>query len=192
VRPLRSARWRFLSRLGRQYEHFFGIGLAHPHTIATVLFGYRGLLVFSPVLALAGAGLVLLWRRGLKGEAAVCGAAALLFVILDAGNWDPLGGLSPGPRYVSPALPFLALGLPDAYARWPRLTGAVALVSVGGMLYQAGTYGPNFDYSTVWWWLGLPRQIGFTLVVVPCCGTLLLGAQALRRPKAISVSEPDG
>jgi hypothetical protein len=181
----------FAGGFGRQHENFFGIGLADPHTIATVLFGHRGLLVFSPVLVLAAAGLLLLWRRGLKGEAAVCGAAAVLFVLLDAGNWDPLGGVSPGPRYVAPALPFLALGLPEAYARWPRFTAAVALASVGGMLYQAGTYGPNIDFSTVWWWLGLPRAVGFALVLLPCCAAIALAAQALRA-NPIRVSEPDG
>src|SRR5919201_6305238 len=41
---------------------------------------------------------------------------------LAAGYFDPLGGLSPGPRYFVPALPFLALGLADAYGRWPRAT----------------------------------------------------------------------
>jgi hypothetical protein len=181
----------FAGGFGRQHEHFFGIGLAGPHTIATVLFGNRGLLVFSPILVLAAAGIVLLGRRGLKGEAAVSGAAALLFVLLDAGNWDPLGGVSPGPRYIAPVLPFLALGLPEAYARWPRPTAIVGLASVGGMLYQAGTYGPNFDFSTVWWWLGLPRAVGFVLVLLPCVGALALAAQALRA-NAISVSDPAG
>jgi hypothetical protein len=181
----------FAGGFGRQHEHFFGIGLAGPHTIATVLFGHRGLLVFSPVLVLAVAGLMLLWRRGLRGEAAVCGAAAVLFVLLDAGNWDPLGGVSPGPRYVAPALLFLALGLPEAYAGWPRFTAALALASVGGMLYQSGTYGPNVDFSTVWWWLGLPRPVGFALVLLPCCAALTLAAQALRA-NAMRVSEPDG
>jgi len=170
----------FAGGFGRQHEHFFGIGLAPPHAIATTLFGHRGLLVFSPVLVLAAAGLVLLWRRGLRSEAAVCAAVAVLFVLVDAGNWDPLGGLSPGPRYVAPALPFLAFGLPEAYRRWPRLTGLFALVSVGGMLYQAGTYGPNYDFSTVWWWLGLPRPLGVVLVVVPCFAAIGLVAQALR------------
>jgi hypothetical protein len=181
----------FAGGFGQQHEHFYGIGFAHPRAIATVLFGHRGLFVYSPVLVLAAAGLVLLWRRGLRAEATVCGAIPTLFILLDAGNWDALGGLSPGPRYVAPALPFLTLGLPEAFHRWPRLTSVVALVSVGGMLYQAGTYGPNFDFSTVWWWLGVPRPVGFVLVLLPCCGALILAAQALRA-NAINVSEPAG
>jgi len=175
----------------QQQQNLLGVGAPTLHGLGEVLVGHRGLLVFSPVLILAAAGLVLLWRRGLQAEAALCGCASAAFVLLAAGYYDPLGGLSPGPRFVMPAVPFLVLGLCETLARWPVLTGAIALVSVGGMLYQAGTYGPNFDFSTVWWWLGLPRVLGFALVVLPCCAALALAAQALRA-KAISVSEPAG
>jgi hypothetical protein len=181
----------FAGGFGHQHEHFFGIGVARPHAIVSLLFGHRGLLVFSPVLILAAVGLVLLWRRGLRADAAACGAVTVLFIVLDAGNWDPLGGLSPGPRYVAPALPFLAFGLPEAFHRWPRLTAILALASIAGMLYQAGTYGTNFDFSTVWWWLGLPRPVGFALVLLPCCAALVLAVQAVRA-NAISASEADG
>jgi hypothetical protein len=175
----------------QQQQNLFGVGAPTLHGLRVVLAGHRGLIVFSPVLILAAAGLVLLWRRGLRAEAALCGFVSVAFVLLDAGYFDPLGGLSPGPRFVAPALPFLALGLCDAYARWPRLTAMVALVSVGGMLYQAGTWAANYDFSTLWWWAGLPRTVGFALVVLSCCAALVLAAQALRA-NAISVSEPDG
>jgi hypothetical protein len=171
---------------------FFGIGLPPLHGIAKALFGDRGLLVFSPVLVLAAAGLVLLWRRGRRGEAAACAAVTALFLVLDSGYCDPYGGLSPGPRYAAPMLPFLVFGLPEAFRRWPRLTGVAALASVGGMLYQAGTYGPNFNFSTVWWWLGLPRALGLVLVLIPCCAAIALAAQSSRRAKAMRVSEVDG
>lgn len=175
----------------QQQQNLFGVGTPTLHGLREVLVGHRGLLVFAPVLILAAAGLVLLWRRGLRAEAMLCGSVSAAFVLLAAGYYDPLGGLSPGPRFVMPALPFLVLGLCEAFTRWPMLTGAVAAVSVGGMVYQAGTYGPNFDFSTVWWWLGLPRPVGFALVVLPCCAALVLAAQVLRA-NAISVSDPAG
>lgn len=175
-----------------QQHNLFGVGAPTLHGLREVLVGHRGLIVFSPVLILAAAGLVLLWRRGLRAEAAVCGFVSVAFVLLDAGYFDPLGGLSPGPRFVAPALPFLVLGLTEAFARWPWLTGAVALASVGAMLYQAGIWGANYDFSTAWWWAGLPRPVGFGLVLLPCCAALVLAAQSLRRANAISVSEPDG
>jgi hypothetical protein len=175
-----------------QQQNLFGVGVPTLNGLREVLVGHRGLIVFSPVLILAAAGLVLLWRRGLRAEAALCGFIAVAFVLLDAGYFDPLGGLSPGPRFVAPALPFLVLGLTESFVRWPRLTGAVALASVGAMVYQAGVWGANYDFSTTWWWAGLPRPVGFALVLLPCCAALALAAQSLRRANAMSVSEPDG
>lgn len=181
----------YVTDFPQQQHNFFGVGAPTLHGLREVLVGHRGLLVFSPVLILAGAGLVLLLRRGWRAEALLCGVVSCAFVVLAAGYFDPLGGLSPGPRYVAPALPFLAFGLPEAFHRWPRSTAIVGLASVGGMLYQAGTYGPNYDFSTVWWWLGLPRPASLALVLLPCCAALALAAQALRA-NAISVSEPAG
>jgi hypothetical protein len=175
----------------QQQQNFFGVGAPTLHGLNEVLVGERGLIVFAPVLILASAGLVLLWRRGLRAEAVLCGIVSVAFILLDAGYFDPYGGLSPGPRFVMPALPFLVLGLCETFARWPVVTGAFAVASVGGMLYQAGTYGANFDFSTIWWWLGLPRGVGFGLVLLPCCAALALAAEALRA-NAISVSHAAG
>ena len=94
-----------------------------------VLYGRGGLLVISPVVAAAALGLVLLGRR-FRAEAIVCGAVTLAFVVLSCGYFDPYGGLSPGPRYLIPALPFLALGLGPAFASRFRLTALLAGLSV--------------------------------------------------------------
>ena len=64
-------------------------------------------LVESPVLVLAAIGLAHLWRKGARSEAAVCAAISLLFLLMDSGYFDPRG-VSPGPRFFIPALPFLA------------------------------------------------------------------------------------
>jgi hypothetical protein len=141
----------------QQHRGFFGIGVPSGSALATTLFGHRGLFIVSPVLLLAAASIILLWRRGARADAALAASITVAFVIVAAGYFDPYGGLSPGPRYFAPALPFLALGLAPAYSRWPRLTGAAAAVSAVGALVEAGTWGPNFDWSTVWWWLGAPR-----------------------------------
>jgi len=181
----------YVSGVPQQQQNLFGVGAPTLHGLREVLVGHRGLIVFSPILILAAFGLVLLWRRGVRAEAVLCGFVSIAFVLLAAGYFDPLGGVSPGPRFLAPALPFLALGLCESFARRPVLTGILGLASVGGMLYQAGTYGPNFDFSTVWWWLGLPRLVGFALVLLPCGAALAVAAQALRA-NAIRVSEPDG
>jgi hypothetical protein len=168
----------------QQHTGFFGLSVPSFHSLAHTLFGKRGLFVVSPVLLLAVAGLVLLWRRGLRAEAATAGAIVVAFVLLAAGYFDPYGGLSPGPRYFAPALPFLALGLPEAYRRWPLPTAGLAGVSLLATLYQAGTWGPNYDWSTIWWWAGVPRLAGFGLVLAAVAAAVALVTpdfRALRR-----------
>jgi hypothetical protein len=107
-----------------------GIHLPTAHGIRLVFVGDRGLIVVCPVLVLATAGLWLLWRRGFRAEALVAALVVVAFVVGDCGYGDPYGGLSPGPRYITAALPFLALGLAPAFARWRRLTAVLTAVSL--------------------------------------------------------------
>jgi len=87
------------------------------------------------------------------------------FMLIDADHYDPLGGLSPGPRFVIPALPFLAYGLAWALARWPLVTLAATAVSGAVMIYRAGTWsGSNFRTASSLL-LGLPTVIGGAVVV---------------------------
>jgi hypothetical protein len=113
-----------------EQKGLFGIELPHLGAVRLVFVGDRGLLVDSPVLVAAAVGLVLLWRRGLRAEALVCGVVAALYLIANCGYFLPYGGLSPGPRFFIPALPFVALGLAPAFARWRLATTALAAVSV--------------------------------------------------------------
>jgi hypothetical protein len=159
---------------------FFGIGVPRLRGLYEVLLTRQGLLVASPVLILAGAGLVLLWRRGLRAEALACGAVSVLFLVYDAGYFQPYGGFSPGPRYFAPALPFLALGLPDAFRRWPWVTSLAALASVGVMLWVTGTWDRSPDFSTVWTRLGAPHDVGMLLMLAGAVGALAVGLVGLR------------
>ena len=111
-----------------QATGFFGIGLPHLRASYEVFAGNGGLLVASPVLVAAAWGLVLLSRE-YRPEAAVCAAVTVVFVIVNCGYFLPYGG-SPAPRFLIPALPFLALGLGPAFAWRPRLTGVLAAISV--------------------------------------------------------------
>lgn len=74
-----------------------------------------------------------------RTEAVVALVVFTLFVLLQAGWVNPTGGASPGPRYVVPALPFLAVGVATAFTRAPRFTGAVALLSSVPMLLATFT-----------------------------------------------------
>jgi hypothetical protein len=88
----------------------FGIGVPSPVTLAHLLIDpAKGLFVFSPVLLIAFLG----FRRANHVLSRSAFAALLLtpasIVIMFSGypNWD--GGWTVGPRYLVPALPFLAL-----------------------------------------------------------------------------------
>lgn len=115
-----------------------------------LLFSTHGLLVLSPVLAAGAAGLWLLARRGLRAEAAACGAIALGYLVFNAAFYSPFGGFSPGPRYLIAASVFLAVGLPTAFRAAPLATGALAAASATAMLLLTATH-PQAGYD--WRWL---------------------------------------
>jgi hypothetical protein len=167
-----------------QSQGFFGIGLPHFGAATDALFSTRGLLTQSPVLILEAVGLVVLLRGAHRLEAGLCLAVFAAFLLIDAGYYDPFGGLSPGPRFVIPALPFLAYGLAWALARWPLVTLAATAVSGAVMIYRAGTWsGSNF--RTVWsLLLGLPTVIGGVVVVAAALGALMLSYRAISEARS--------
>ena len=133
-----------------QASGFFGIGVPHAHAVREVFVGSRGLLVVAPVVLAAAAGLALLWRTH-RVEAAVAGLVVAFFVVLNCGYFLPYGGTSPGPRFLVPALPFLALGLAPAFARWFAATSVLACISIAGMTATTLTWiGTDGRHRLVW------------------------------------------
>jgi hypothetical protein len=194
-----------------QAAGFFGIHAPSWHAIRLVFLGDRGLLFDSPFLLAAAAGLVLLWRSR-AAEAAACTVVVLAFLALNCGYFDPYGGDSPGPRFITPALPFLALGLPLVLAR--LRVAAVALIAVSivastaiALTWPAAVNAPERYHGTVWrrlagllrhgtadplasWaqknvlsWVGVGR-LGAAAVVL--CATLAATVVAFRRAGASS------
>jgi hypothetical protein len=106
--------------------------MPYVHAVEQVFLGGRGILIASPVIVAAAAGLVLLGRR-YRLEAIVCGTIFGAFVLVNCGYFLPYGGVSPGPRFLVPALPFVALGLAPAVSRWPRTTATLAAASIVAM-----------------------------------------------------------
>jgi hypothetical protein len=116
--------------LGANASGFFGIGLPSGSALTDLLLGPKGLLVLTPVWALAAVGLVALWRGGRRAETAVVAAVVSVFLLYDAGYYLPFGGFNAGPRFLVPMLPFLALGLAAAWRAYPGPTLALACASV--------------------------------------------------------------
>jgi hypothetical protein len=122
--------------LGANSTGFFGVGVPSLRAGVELLFSAKGLLVLTPVWALAVIGLGVLWRGGARAEAAVIGAIAGLFLLYDAAYYLPFGGFNAGPRLLVPMLPFLAVALAAAWRVLPGPASALALASavVTGLL----------------------------------------------------------
>ena len=91
---------------------FFGITYPRLSTLYELLFGsYRGLLPVSPLMAAAPVGLALLARNHRLGPALVAGGVGAYYLLLNASYFFWEGGWAFGPRQMTAALPFIALGL---------------------------------------------------------------------------------
>ncbi|MCD6725634.1 MAG: hypothetical protein LT070_00125 [Solirubrobacteraceae bacterium] len=183
--------------LGLNDGGFFGIGAPRPRVALELLLAPRGLLALTPVVVLAAAGVWLLARRGRRAEALTIAAVASAFLVYDSGYWLPFGGGSPGPRFLVPALPFLALGLVESWRRWPVTTLALTTCGTVVMLVGTLTY-PLIGTGSLWqWWsrlrsgemqhtvlaiLGLGNGLApALLVVLGVAGAGVLAARATPR-----------
>ncbi|HEY3544118.1 MAG TPA: hypothetical protein VGK79_16395 [Gaiellaceae bacterium] len=122
---------------GWQYSGFFGQTMPSFRIIVWLLLSQRGLLVLTPVLALAAVGGVLLWRRGLRHEAALLAALVVVELIWNSARHpadSAMGGWVPGPRFLIPLLPFLCVALAPVVRRAPATFAALAAVSIGAMV----------------------------------------------------------
>ena len=108
--------------IGANDEGLFGLTVPSLRAAAELLASDKGLLVLTP-LALAGVGGLLALRRGAARREAnlalgVCGA----FLLYNSAYFLPFGGWVPGPRFLIPALPFVALGIAAALRAMPLTT----------------------------------------------------------------------
>jgi Domain of unknown function DUF11 len=131
----------------------------------------------------------------------------VMFVVSNCGYFEPYGGGSPGPRFLTAALPFLALGLGPAFAWRPRLTLAAAALSVIPTTAAILTWLSNdLPSGTIWsqlarapfdhhsWIaknlsanalsaLGPGRDWGALLVAFCCAGALAVGVRGMPWPQ---------
>lgn len=116
--------------VGLNDSGFFGIDPPDFQIALDLLFANKGLITLAPVLALGLVGLVLLHRRGHRAETYVIGGLFLIYLTYNSGYWLPFGGGSPGPRFLIPVLPFLAVPLALAWRRWPATALGLGAASV--------------------------------------------------------------
>jgi hypothetical protein len=117
-------------------------GVPTPSGFAELLVGTRGFVVYTPFVLVALGGMVGLTRRrsAVRADAWVGLAIALAFVVLISGWRNAWGGDEPGPRYLVPALPFLAVGAAEAWRwvlarpRWLPYVRVAAIWSVANMV----------------------------------------------------------
>ena len=108
----------------------FGFGVPSVRSLLVVLLYPTGLALLAA--GIAGAILLLRSRRA---EALVILTSTGAFVLANAMSPDLLGGAAPGPRYLMPVFPFLAVGIALALRRFPgeaiglALAGATMLVA---------------------------------------------------------------
>ena len=123
--------------LGLNSHGFFGITAPRLDSAMDLLIAGRGLLVLTPIVVMAVVGVFLMRRDGHRAEANTILAVAAVYFLYNAGYWLPFGGGTPGPRFLIPALPFVAIGLAYAYKRLPALTLGLAIPS--GLMMVIGT-----------------------------------------------------
>jgi len=131
----------------RQQQGFFGIKAPSLHVAITLLLSSRGLFTTAPVLLVAVVGVVVLHRQGRRAEAWLIAAICALYLTYNSGYWLPFGGASPGPRFLLPAVAFLAIGLAPAFSRLPRVGLALAAASIVVTVVATLTH-PLVGYET--------------------------------------------
>jgi hypothetical protein len=122
--------------LGLNSHGFFGITAPRFDSAVSLLLAGKGLLVLTPIIVMAVVG-VFMMRKQHRAEANTILAVAAVYFVYNSGYWLPFGGGTPGPRFLIPALPFVALGLAYGYKRLPALTLGLAIPS--GLLMLIGT-----------------------------------------------------
>jgi hypothetical protein len=124
----------------------FGVSWPKVEAIAGVIWGPRGLLLTAPILVLGLVGhVVSIIRRKDRLVSLVCVAFSIYPMLLNTSYvyWD--GGWTYGPRHMSAALPFMALGLAPLYDSLssrlrPAAVGAL-LVAIFLTMIAVGTHG---------------------------------------------------
>ena len=128
----------------------------------------RGLLIFSPIVLVAAAGLGAAWREGWRSDARWCALAAAVQFCAYASYSVWWGGHTYGPRYLIDLLPLLvplaAAGAASLQTRRPArlaagaaLAWSITLAATGAFFYPAEAWNTNpvsvdLNHERLWDW----------------------------------------
>lgn len=111
----------------------YGFHLPDLAAIRAVLWGeYRGLIFWSPVMAMAIPGCYCLFRSD-RRIAIMTTAACVMILLQVSAFYTWFGGNAVGPRYLAPALPFFGLAAACGIKRFPAMGAILAVISIGVM-----------------------------------------------------------
>jgi hypothetical protein len=117
---------------GGDLASFGGFGWPQWDVLLALLFSpFRGIFFDSPLLLMGVLGLAFLFREPrLRAEAWVCAFIIGVFLLINSSYSGWHGGFTTGPRYLIPALPFLALPTVLGFVRFLKTTCVLAVFSV--------------------------------------------------------------
>jgi hypothetical protein len=196
--------------LGANTAGFYGVAWPTPSRALQIMVGMRGLLSLGPVLVLAPLGVLLLWRRSRRREGVFIAAVCLLFLLYNSGYYSPLGGATPGPRFLVCVLGFAALALAPVVRRIPLsflvlfITSAVVLLIahltqplisqpyntgdwwqwIGGEGYSSTVFAPTSHD----WWAALPLALAALAALAAVAASLLPSASTDLLPAAAALT----
>jgi hypothetical protein len=131
----------YSSEVDPRYHHMqeglFGITYPRLPVLWELLVGsYRGLLPLAPLIAVTPFGLAAIARLKPRRYAVwVAAGITAFYFLLNASYFYWEGGWAYGPRHITPALPFLALGLAPL---WDKGRTAARIVLAAGWLWGTG------------------------------------------------------
>jgi hypothetical protein len=110
--------------------NLMGFQVPRPERMWALLFGeYRGLFFWSPILLMAAPGMLALYR-GDRPVAILVTASFVLTLLQVAAFYNWFGGNSFGPRYLSPALPFVGVAAAYGIKRFPEMGLVLTVIAI--------------------------------------------------------------